>query len=71
MGRRERKRCKISRERDKLYQLVDMRVEKTCLKKKKKLMLIQVFFKCFKIIQQFRLIPLVQLIVFGHPITEQ
>ena len=34
-------------------------------------MLIQVFFKCFKIIQQFRLIPLVQLIVFGHPITEQ
>lgn len=34
-------------------------------------MLIQVFLKCFKIIQLFRLIPLVQLMMFGRPITEQ
>lgn len=45
--------------------------EQRKLVRKKKLMLIQVFFKCFEIIQQFRLIPLVQLMVFGHPIPEQ
>lgn len=46
--------------------------EQRKLVRKKKLMLIQVFFlNVFEIIQQFALIPLRQLMVFGHPIPEQ